>query len=1044
MRKLLTLALSVVVITTQLFAQTRMVTGKVTDAQGVALPNASVTIKGTTTGTTTNSDGIFSLNVPSSAVLVISSVGYINQEIAVGNQSSFSVKMLTGNENMDEVIVIAYGTIKKSDYTGSAAQVNYDEFKNRPLVNVANVLVGSTSGVQTSAAGGAPGSTPAIRIRGFGSFNASSSPLYVVDNVPYDGGLANINIEDVESITVLKDAATTALYGARAANGVIMITTKKGKKGRNSLNFKVTRGYSSRGLPEFELVNATDYYPLMWESYRNTLLHGTNPQSLAQANQNATNGIKGLLGYNPFNVPDNQIVGTDGKLNANARLLWADDLDWTKELVRQGIRTDANVSMAGGAEKSDYFMSFGFVDEKGYIIRSDWQRFAGRVNLNSQPVNWFKMGLNLSGSVNKSNQASDGSSTGLVNPFYFSRAMGPIYPVYAHDPATGEYLLDASGNRFYDLGNMTSLGLPVRPSLGGRHIIAETKWNENLFKRNTLSARSYGDIIFTPWLKFTSNISVDLSDYMAQTYENTTVGDGAPAGRARKSAYKETSYTFNQILNFNKQFGIHNITALAAHENYDYNYSSLDGFRQGQIVDGNIELTNFTTVNSLTSLTDKARIESYFGRANYDYDGKYYVSASVRRDGNSKFSPDVRWASFWGAGAGWRIDRESFMSTVHWVNQLKLRTSYGQVGNEGGISLYAYQALYSPANNALEPGFRQGSLPSPDLTWESSKTFDVGVDFSLFKNRVYGSIEYYNRVTDRMIFDVSIPVSNGNFSISQNIGAMFNRGIELDVKADVVRTADFVWNVGVNATTIKNQITRMPEQNPEIINGTKKLMVGKSIYDYWLREWRGVNPENGDALYTADSWNSSNSFVDAKGDTLTNQSNNGRYMYMGSAIPDVYGGLSTSLKYRGLELSMLFNYQLGGLVYDGAYAARMHNGTYGSSLHIDALKRWQNPGDVTDVPRLENSKTGVFDAASSRWLTNASFLNVRTISLAYSLPHSLTSKIQANNVSVYVSGENLYLFSHRKGMNVNESFAGTTSNSYSPSRVITAGINVNF
>ncbi len=1044
MRKLYLLLLGAMLLMSPLWAQ-RTITGKVTDDKGNPLPNVSVMVKGTTTGTTTREDGTYSLVLPANArTLVFTSVDMQPREESISASNQISVSLASQTKSMEEVIVVAYGTVRKGEFTGSAAQVNYEEFKSRPLTNVSNVLIGTTSGLQTSGGSGSPGSSIAIRIRGFGSVNAASDPLYVVDNVPYDGGLANLNMEDIESVTVLKDAATTALYGARAANGVIMITTKKGRKGTSTLNFKVTQGFSSRGLQEYDRVDAFQYYPLMWEAYRNTLLnHPTNPQPLPTANQNATNDIKGLLGYNPFNVPNNQIVGTDGQLNPNASLLWGDDLDWADRLIRLGTRTDATITMAGGAEKSDYFVSLGYTDEKGYLIRSDWRRFSGRVNVNSQPVKWFKMGLNLSGAMNKSNQQS-GSGTAYVNPFYFSRSMGPLYPVYAHDPATGDYLLDAQGNRFYDLGNMTSIGLPFRPVHGGRHVIAETELNENLFKRNTLSARAVGDVIFTPWLKFTTNMAVDVTDYMGQTYENTIVGDGAPAGRARKTGSKTTSYTFNQILTFDKRFNSHKLTALAAHENYDFDYNFLDGFRQGQIADGNIELINFTTVNSLTSRTDVFRIESYFGRLNYDFDNKYYISASARRDGNSKFGPDVRWSTFWGAGAGWRLDRESFMRDISWINQLKLRTSYGQVGNEGGIDYYAYQALYGIANNAAEPGFRQSSLPSPLLTWESGKTFDVGIDFTILRGRVNGSFEYYNRVTDRMIFDVDLPVSNGNFSISENIGSMYNRGIEFDVDAEVFKSGDFSISVGVNGATVKNRITKMPEQNPEIISGTKKLMVGHSIYDFWLREWRGVNPDNGEAMYTANTWNASNSYVIGKDDTVTNSANNGKYKYMGSAIPDLYGGFSTTFKYKGFELFALFNYQIGGKVYDGSYGSLMHAGTYGSALHVDALKRWQKPGDITEVPRMENSKTGVFDAASSRWLTNASFLNIRSVTLTYELPKSLLGRIRSNSASFFLSGENLHIFSHRKGMNVNESFAGTTGYVYTPSRIITAGINVNF
>ncbi len=1045
MRKFLCMLMAFMLTAFSVFAQNKTVTGMVTDDKGAPIQGVSVTLKGTKTGVMTDADGSYRIEVPSTAkTLVFSYVGFETWEQTISSQNSISVQLKPGQSNLDEVVVVAYGNVKKGDFTGSASQITSKDFQNRPLTNVTNAIPGSAPGVQTTAAGGSPGSSPGIRIRGFGSVNASNDPLYVVDNVPYDGGLANLNAEDVETITVLKDASTTALYGSRAANGVIMITTKKGKKNRNTLNFKLMQGVSSRGIPEYDRANASQFYVMMWESYRNSLLYAASPQPLAVANQNATNGIKGLLGYNPFNVPDNQIVDVNGIFNSSANLLWADDLDWTKELVRMGNRKDATLSFSGGNEKSDYFGSFGYTDEKGYIIRSDWRRFSGRVNINTQPTKWFKVGINLSGAVNKSNQASDGSSTGLVNPFYFTRAMGPIYPVYLHNQTTGEYILDASGNKIYDYGNIQLPGMPFRPQLGGRHNLAETRWNQELFKRNTLSARNYADVIFTPWLKFTTNIAVDVTDYQGSSYQNQIVGDGAPAGRASKEASKTTSYTFNQMLNFNKKYGAHNITALVAHENYDYNYNYLYGFRQGQAVEGNFELTNFATINSLTSLTDNARIESYFGRINYDYEGRFYATASYRRDGNSKFAPDVRWSSFWGIGGGWRLDREKIISKISWINMLKLRSSYGQVGNEGGISLYAYQALYGVSNNAAEPGFRQSTLPSPELTWETGKNFDIGTDFILFKNRLSGTIEYYNKVTDRMIFDVATTISNGQYTISQNIGSMYNKGIEVELKGDVIRNKNFTWNLGINGSTIKNRITKMPESNKEIISGTKKLKEGQSLYDYWVREWMGVNPVNGEALYRADVWNPSNSFVDGKGDTVTNSINNARYHYAGTAIPDLFGGISSTFSYKSFSLNFLLNYQLGGLVYDATYASLMHAGAYGAALHTDMLKRWQNPGDITNVPRMENSKTGVFDAASSRWLTGGSFLNVRTITLSYDFGKSILSKINASGMSLYVSGENLYLFAKRKGMNVNQAFSGVTSNAYTPSRIITAGLNVNF
>ncbi|MCO6498546.1 MAG: SusC/RagA family TonB-linked outer membrane protein [Chitinophagaceae bacterium] len=1056
MRKALFFIVAATFFSLQLTAQ-KKVQGKVIDENGAPLSDVSVTLPGSKTGTITTADGSFSLTVPSDATrLVFSSVGMETKEAVIPSDNFITLSLSRVDKGLEEVIVVAYGQVKKGDFTGSANQVSGDDFKTRGIMNPLNAIVATGPGVQTTAAGGSPGSSPGIRIRGFGSISASDGPLIVVDGIAYDGGLANLNSDDIETITTLKDASTVALWGSRASNGVIMITTRKGSKNRNTLSIKATQGFSSRGLPEYERVNAFEYYPLMWESMMNALIYpttgtGLTPQQAAQA---ATNGIKAQLAYNPFKgIADNDIVRVDGTINPNAQLLYPDDLDWAKELIRQGIRNEYVLSYAGGNDKSDFLGSFGYVNEKGYLIRSDWRRFTGRLVLNTQPQKWIKTGLNISGSLNQSNQASDGSSTGYVNPFFFSRTIGPIYPVYAHNMTTGEYLLDDFGNRIYDLGNMGGLGLgiPNRPSGGkpGRHVIEETKLNKNDFRRNTISGRAYANLYFTDWLNFATNIGADITDYNSATYENTIVGDGAPAGRASKGNQKTISYTFNQVLNFNKRFDDHNIGATAGHENYDYTYLSLSGSKQGEVLQGSIEFPNFSVINSLSSSKSEYRIESYFGRINYDFAGKYFISANARRDGNSRFFKDVRWANFYGVGLAWRIDKENFMNGISWVNSLKLRSSYGQLGNDAVGTYYAYQSLYSLGrNNADEPGALQSQLPNPLITWETSKPFDVGVDFGLLKNRLRGTVEYYHRNISGLIFDVQTPLSDGGFAIPTNIGNMYNSGIEAELIGEVVKSRDFSWTVKVNSSTIKNRITKMPAENPEQISGTKKLMEGHSIYDYWLRDWYGVDPDDGAGLFVANNGTGSGIRLktnkDGKVDTLTTDVNNARYHYAGTAIPDLFGGIENTFSYKGFTLNFLLQYQIGGKVYDNTYAGIMSAGNYGEALHKDALKRWQKPGDITDVPRMQNNALSIFGAASDRWLLGASFLNIRSVTVTYNFPKSLYEKLNAANASVFIGAENVYLFSKRKGTNINQSFAGTNSNSYTPARIITAGINLNF
>jgi TonB-linked SusC/RagA family outer membrane protein len=1030
-------------------AQNRTVKGKVTDEKGAPVDHASVVVKGTTTGTTTSADGSFSISVPATAkALVISSLNFTSQEVALGSKTAFDVVLKSSDESLQEVVVTAYGTVKKSENTSSTAKISAQSIKDRPLTNISAALDGAAPGISVTSANGQPGSGQSVRIRGFGSINAANDPLYVIDGAPYSGNISNINMDDVESISVLKDAASTALYGSRGSNGVVIITTKKGKKGNNQMNVKVSQGFTSRAIPEYERVDAFQYYPLMWQALRNSL-YFTTGQTLPTASTNATNQIKTQLAYNPFNVANNDIVRTDGTLNPNAQLLWGDDLDWNKDIQRQGTRGDYAMNFSGGNEKTDYFASFNYLDEKGFIIRSDLKRFNGRVAVNAQPLSWFKAGFNAATTISRSNLASDGSSTGYVNPFFFNRTMGPIYPLYAHDQTTGAYLTNSQGQRFYDYGNMSAIFGVNRPggASPGRHVTEETKLNQNDFKRYVISARVYGEISFTKELKFTTNISMDQTNQYASTYDNNIIGDGAPAGRASKQETNTTAVTFNQLLTYNKKINKHNFNVLVGHESYKLDINDFSASRQNQVVSGNYDLDNFTTTNSVSSQTDKQSIESYLSRVNYDFGGKYFLSASFRRDGNSRFAPQFRWANFWSVGGAWVASRENFFK-VSWVDELKVRTSYGQVGNDAGIGYYPYQALYALGfNNNAEPGIRQSSLPSDSITWETAKSYDFGIDFSLFKNRLSGTIEYYNRKTDGLIFGVQLPLSLGAYTLNKNIGAMVNKGIEINLQGEVIRKRDFSWTVGVNVTTLKNEITQMPTYQPEIISGTKKLKVGQSIYDFWLREWRGVNQADGAALYTAQTGTAAGSIVLAPGDTVSTSQNNAKFVYQGSAIPDFYGSFNTGFKYKNFDFSVTFTYQVGGKIYDATYAALMHTGTYGTALHKDALAAWDGINKtqtVTNVPRMDNSKGGVFDAASTRWLTDASFLNLRSLTFGYNVPKKLVSKITANGARFYITGENLQWFSARKGMSVQQSFTGVTSNAYVPAKIVTVGLTLNF
>lgn len=863
-------------------ADTVTIHGTVVDENGKPISNAAVQVRNTAKGTTTAPDGTFWLTLTAPAfTLDISSLNYVTRELTVSSGTTrYRIMMEATAESLSEIVVVAYGVTRKGSYTGSVAQLNSEKIAERPVTNVLNMLEGAAPGIQSTSANGQPGASPVIRIRGFGSVSASNAPLLVLDGAIYDGNISDINASDIDNISVLKDATATALYGNKAVNGVIMINTKKGKRSHNQVQLKAFHGIYTRAMQEYSRVNAFQYYPLMWEALRNSLVYpatsSTAPVPLAEANKLAsgtwprfTNGantgkqnyngiaysdISQLLLNNPFNVPSTEIVREDGTINPNAKLLYPEDMDWYKALSRTGNRQEYSLVTSGGAEKRDYYISLGYNNEKGFIDQSDFRRFTGRVNANSQPLNWLKTGVNLSGAIVTGNNANDGTTNSFVNPFFFTRDIGPIYPVYQHD-ASGAYLLDSKGRKQYELGLN-------RPSGGkaGRNVVAETELNRNITKTNTLSARAYSTVVLTRNLNFTSNISVDVYNLNNPTYSNKIVGDGAgDNGRASNINSTTTSYTFNQLFTYNKSFNEHHIDLMAGHENYDFTYKYAYGARSNQILDNNYELINFTVTTDLTSYSYKDRTESYLSRVNYDYQNRYLLSGSLRRDGSSRFSRDARWGNFWSVGAGWRADQEAFFQKVSWVNLLKFRLSYGVVGNNfilnaaGNSNYFPWQALYElNRNNASEAGTLQQSLENKELKWETNRQFDLGVDFSILKNRLSGTLEYFNKSSYDLLYNVPLPVSSGIDFKSMNIGTAYNRGIELQLSGTWLQKKNLSWNTTLNWTTFTNRITSQPQA--EIIDDVRKRMVGRSIYDYWLRQWYGVDPADGAGLYVADKF----------------------------------------------------------------------------------------------------------------------------------------------------------------------------------------------
>lgn len=1073
MRRRLTFLLSLLVLSIGLVsAQVSKVTGVVVSAEdGEPVIGASVLVVGTNLGTITDIDGKYEIaNVPADAKhLRISYVGMETQQVSI-KPGMIRTELRSDTEVIDEVVVVAYGTAKKSSFTGSASVVGSKNIEKRAITNATSALEGNTSGVQVTSALGQPGESASVRIRGFGSVNASNAPLYVVDGAVYNGDISNINPSDIESMTVLKDAASTSLYGSSAGNGVILITTKKGSNtsGGTGITLNISQGWSSRAYDDYARVGVYDYYPLQWQMLKNSRISSgdTAEEAALYASENIIDELK----YNPFvGVADTEIVGTDGRLNPAANALkWGDDLDWEDAAYSTGYRQEYNVSYNSSNEKSDSYASVGYLKDNGYMLKTDFERYSGRVNYNVYPVKWFKSGVNLGlvrTNSNYSTSTSDNSS-GYSNLSRFIRTMAPIYPVHKHDLETGEYL-DAENNSTTDPSQYTYDYEGARISSNGRDAIAETLWNEREISNMNTTARVYATIMPIEGLSLTVNYALENTDLRRKVYENPLVGDGTSGpGRLNLLTTRTLTQTFNQLINYNKSFGNHTFDILLGHENYEYKYEYEYAMKIGEVISGIYDFENFTSINELSSYTNRYRKEGYFGRLNYDYADKYYASISYRHDGSSRFSKDNRWGNFWSFGASWRISEEDFMKDISWLSNLKLRASYGQTGNDAILdadddaSYYPYQLLYTlGVNNASEAGIYLSSLVDTNLKWETQVSADVAIEFGLFDNRLTGSLEYFTKQSKDLLFDTSIPLSNGVSSIVQNIGKVKNNGVEFDLNYQLLRRNDWTFSIGVNGTHIKNKVTQLPAGNENgIVTGSKKYMVGHSIYEFWLRQWYGVNPENGDGLYylDTDAYNEADgtlsesvksTLVTIDGKQLTNSYRYAKYDYSGSAIPKLYGGFSFNLGYKDFELSAVFSYSLGGKVLDLTYANLMATDEFGYAMSEDVKKAWQKPGDITDVPRLDANSThatSIGQSYSTRWLTNANYLNLRTVTLSYNLPAKWLHHVMVKNARLSVSAENLFMIKARQGLNPQANYAGVSYNEYMPARNITLGLNVSF
>ena len=1048
MKKLFLLLIAICAISLGMSAQ-QVVRGQVTDATGEPLIGATVQPIGGGNGAATDVNGEFSLNLPYNVKTVkVSYVGYTTRELPV--QPNMAITLDDSGTNLDEVMVVAYGTAKKTSYTGSAEAVTNKKLELRPVTDATKALEGNVAGLQVTSASGQPGSSPVIHVRGYGSVNASSTPLYVVDGAPYDGALSSINPADIESMTVLKDASASALYGARGANGVVMITTKKGVEGRANVMWRSTLGWSSRATKRYQTVDQKEYVQLVYEALRNGFVYD-NGMSWSDAEALARQSLAGELGgeqYNPFkNYSWDQVIDpATGQVRADAKSAW--DEDWYDSVIRNNaFRHEHILQVTGGSDHSQYMMSLGYLNEDGILKTTNYERYTGRANINSQITDWLAANINTSLAHSISN-FSDYDGTSTSNVWYTAQFINPLFPVYLKN-IDGTNQLDSEGNLQYDWGESTPYG--SRPgSLSDFSSLGMLMLDKAYTKRDVAGLRTGlvlgSDMAKYGWLqglKLAVNFSMDYNNSNYMRYMNAQHGNQANAGGLMEKTNSRTqSYTFNQLLTWDRTFGEHTIGLLAGHEWYAYNFQYLLAGKTN-LVSGIYELRPGTTLYEADSYSDNYRIDSWLGRANYNYAGRYFLSASLRQDKSSRFHPDHNKGTFWSVGANWRISGEEFMKNIGWINNLSVKASYGEQGNDMLSTYYAWQSLYSLEwSNATNIGAMITSLENQDVSWEKSQNFNAGFDAILFNQRMQLNFEYYHRKTTDMLLNRPMALSTGFDGYIANVGDMLNHGFEGSLRVTPVRTADFEWNITAMATVNKNKVLRLTDEAPELTYGVRVIKKDMPIYTYYMCKSAGVDPSTGAPLYWAYDLDDNGEML-AGSEYITDDYStaaNCKY-YQGSRQPDVYGSVGTDLTWKGLTLSVLGTYSLGGKIYDSLYASQMDLWYLSSTWNTNMMRRWQKPGDVTDVPR---SMIAASTLTTDRYLIDASYFAIKNITLSYALPTNWVSKIGMTGARIFGSVDNLALWSHLDGMDPQYNFSGGTDYDYSPNKTYTVGIELNF
>lgn len=981
-------------------AQVSKVTGNVTSEEdGLPVVGASVLVKGTTVGTVTDIDGNFTLtNVPSSAkTLVISFIGMQTQEVAV--KSMVKVVLKSDAQALDEVVVTGYGVQRKASFTGAASIVGEDAIAKKNDANFVKVLEGTVPGVQMNNSTSMPGVWGSVYIRGRASLNSGTQPLYVIDGMPVNSDtdamsssdnnmvdpMSSINPSDIESITVLKDAAATAIYGSRAANGVIVVTTKKGSEGKFNLNLDVKQGFVSMGNNNMDFANAEESMKLFTD---------------------------GLTAYQGGDWQENYDYLADNYFGWDRKT----STDWMDAITRKGYYQDYNLSAQGRNGNTGYYVSLGYLNTDGLVIGSDMERFSGRMNLDSK-FKWATIGVNTSYSYSTQNGFSLSTGGAMSSPLTAAiSSQTPMDPVY-----------DSEGN--YNNINMYNPVALMDEDAG--------ELNEN--KMQTINLNPYLQVDFGLGIYAKTTLGVNLTDLRQYQYWSALYNPQAMDynGLGQQYNSRNTVITWNNVFGWNHKFADkHDVSVMLGQEmqkkSYYYEYYAKSDFPFAD--SGMRDLTTAGTDQGSEYYKKEARLASYFMDAHYSYADKYYLSGSYRRDGSSVFGSDTRWGNFWSVGGKWRISGEDFLIGNNVITNATLRASYGTVGNQD-IDWYAARGFYGSGYNYNQmPGMIPVSISNQELTWEVSKKFDVGFDLSLW-HRLHFTFDFYNEITSDALFQVPLSMTTGMTETYQNIGKIRNHGIEFSVNASILQTKDWTWSAYANLTWNENEVIKLSTDEP--IEYTYQIIEeGRPYTQFKMKEYAGVDRETGKPLW----------YLNETGDETTSDYNAAAKRYVGDADPDVLGGFGTNLRWKDIDFGLSFNYRLGGKVFDSGAAFTGFGMAFRTPLEDVALNSWTEENKDAKYPQYIYKDPYNATSTSSRFLYSGNYLRISNLTLGYTLPKKWTEKVLIQRLRAYISVDNLYTFtaSDFVGYNPETSANGVIAWQYPATRTFIGGIQLTF